>query len=210
MSGPGFQLQIVTVGDEPDAWAAAGFTVTDGVVWIGSTAIVCTGDGSQGIRHVTVDGLTDDVDGLPVAGVPVPDRSSVDAEHPNLVSGFDHLVAMSPAMERTSTALQAAGLEHRRTRTFEVGGEMRRQDFFWLGDVILELVGLDGVEGDGPATWWGLALECSDLDLAAERLGDALGRVKEAVQPGRRIATVRTRDLGVSVPIALMSPHPRG
>ena len=209
MSSPGFQLQIVTVGDAPAAWSAAGFTVTDGVAWIGSTAIVCTDDGSRGIRHVTIDGVAGDVDGLPVATVAVPARPVDLAEHPNVVSGFDHLVAMSPAMERTSAALQAAGLEHRRTRTFEVGGEMRRQDFFWLGDVILELVGLDGVEGDGPATWWGLALECADLDLAAERLGDALGRVKTAVQPGRRIATVRTKDLGISVPIALMSPHPR-
>lgn len=209
MSGPGFQLQIVTVGDHADAWAAAGFAVDGNVVWIGSTAIVCLGDDSPGIRHVTIDGVTDDVDGLPVAAAHVPDRPDGDAEHSNLVSGFDHLVAMSPSMERTSTALQAAGLEHRRTRTFEVGGEMRRQDFFWLGDVILELVGLDGIAGDGPATWWGLALECRDLDLAAERLGDALGRVKDAVQPGRRIATIRTRDLGVSVPIALMSPHPR-
>lgn len=209
MSGTGFQLQVATVGDEPDAWAAAGFAVADGVVWIGSTAIVCTGDGARGIRHVTIEGVDDDIDGLPITTVAVPARPADDAVHPNVVTGFDHLVAMSPAMERTSTALQAAGLEHRRTRTFEVGGEMRRQDFFWLGDVILELVALDGVDGDGPATWWGLALECADLDLAAERLGDALGRVKDAVQPGRRIATVRTRELGITVPIALMSPHPR-
>jgi len=52
-----------------------------------------------------------------------------------------------------------------------------------------------------------LALECDDLDLAAHRLGEALGTVKDAVQPGRRIATVRTKELGISVPIALMSPH---
>lgn len=209
MSRAGYQLHVVTVGDEPDAWAAAGFTVVDGAVWIGSTAVVCTGDGSRGIRHVTIDGVAADIDGLPITSAAVPDRAADAAEHTNLVSGFDHLVAMSPAMQRTSAALQTAGLEHRRTRTFEAGGDMRRQDFFWLGDVILELVGLDGVEGVGPATWWGLALECRDLDLAAERLGDALGRVKDAVQPGRRIATIRTSGLGVSVPIALMSPHPR-
>ncbi|MGB0501850.1 MAG: glyoxalase, partial [Acidimicrobiales bacterium] len=100
-----------------------------------------------------------------------------------------------------------AGLQRRRTRRFQVGVETRRQDFFWLGDVILELVGVDGAEGTGDATFWGLALECDDLDLAARRLGEALGTVKDAVQPGRRIATVRTKELGISVPIALMSPH---
>ena len=90
-----------------------------------------------------------------------------------------------------------------------MGGETRRQDFFWLGDVILELVGVEGVEGAGDAAFWGLALECDDLDLAARRLGEGLGTVEDAVQPGRRIATVRTRELGISVPIALMSPHHR-
>jgi hypothetical protein len=29
---------------------------------------------------------------------------------------------------------------------------------------------------------------------------------KDAVQPGRRIATLRTRELGLSVPIAFMTP----
>jgi hypothetical protein len=34
------------------------------------------------------------------------------------------------------------------------------------------------------------------------------GRVKDAVQPGRRITTLRTRDLGTSVRTVLMSPAP--
>jgi hypothetical protein len=31
--------------------------------------------------------------------------------------------------------------------------------------------------------------------------------VKDAVQPGRRITTLRTRELGMSVRTALISPH---
>ncbi|MEM8708660.1 MAG: glyoxalase [Actinomycetota bacterium] len=208
MSGDGFQLTSVTVGDDPSAWTAAGFEVHDGAVRIGSTAVICDPDARRGIAHVAVDGVAADIDGLPIRPTDTP--SLVEADHPNLVSGFDHLVAMSPAIDRTADALLQAGLDRRRTRRFDVGGETRRQDFFWLGDVILELVGVDGVDGEGPATFWGLALECADLDLAAARLGDALGTVKDAVQPGRRIATVRTRELGISVPIALMSPHERG
>ena len=199
------QLTTVVVGDEPGSWATAGFTVHDDRVRIGSTTIVCDPGVGHGIATVGIDGLTDTVDGLPIGLVEAPVTPA--AEHHNRVTGFDHLVAMSPSIDRTADALIHAGLQRRRTCRFEVGGETRRQDFFWLGDVILELVGVDGAEGAGNATFWGLALECDDLDLAARRLGEALGTVKDAVQPGRRIATVRTKELGISVPIALMSPH---
>ena len=166
---------------------------------------MCDPSVGQGIAAVGIDGLIDTVDGLPIGLVEAPVTPA--AEHHNRVTGFDHLVAMSPSIDRTADALIHAGLQRRRTRHFAVGGETRRQDFFWLGDVILELVGVDGAEGAGDATFWGFALECDDLDLAARRLGEALGTVKDAVQPGRRIATVRTKELGISVPIALMSPH---
>ncbi|MGZ0218146.1 MAG: hypothetical protein ACKVIY_03890 [Acidimicrobiales bacterium] len=60
----------------------------------------------------------------------------------------------------------------------------------------------------GEAALWGLALTCDDLDRAKDTLGDVLSDPKTAVQPGRRIATLRTRDLDISAPIALLSPHP--
>lgn len=203
-----FQLTAVMVADEPSAWAAAGFTMAGNATRVGNTTVVCDpGSGDGGITEVSIEGLDGAIDGLSVRQRALPPVDAAVSSHPNRVSGFDHLVVMSPAIERTSTALSTAGLSRRRTREFTVGDEVRRQDFFWLGDVILELVGLQGVAGDGPASFWGLALECGDLDAAAADLGDRLGRVKDAVQPGRRIATMRTRDLGISVPIALMSPH---
>ncbi|MDW3219387.1 MAG: hypothetical protein R8F63_12325 [Acidimicrobiales bacterium] len=204
------QLETVVVGDDPRAWADAGFTVTDGRTRIGGTTIVLAGAADERGILAADAGIAGPVDGMAFSTVP-PDRGMVTRaapDHPNRVVGFDHLVAMSPDMDRTTAALTDAGVEHRRTRTFEVGEAMRRQAFFWLGDVILELVGDDAAHGDGPATLWGLALTCDDLDASAEALGAALGRVKPAVQPGRHIATMRTRDLDISVPIALMSPHP--
>ncbi|HAB57889.1 MAG: glyoxalase [Acidimicrobiaceae bacterium] len=201
------QLTTVVVGDEPDGWATAGFTLHDDRVRISSTTIVCDPSVGQGIAVVGINSLTDTVDGLPIGLVDAPVTPAT--EHHNRVTGFDHLVAVSPSIDRTADALIDAGLQRRRTRRFEMGGETRRQDFFRLGDVILELVGIDGAKGAGDAAFWGLALECDDLDLAASRLGQALGTVKDAVQPGRRIATVRTKELGISVPIALMSPHHR-
>ena len=139
------QLTTVVVGDEPDGWATAGFTVHDDCIRIGSTTIVCDPSVGQGIAAVGIDGLIDTVDGLPIGLVDAPITPA--AEHHNRVTGFDHLVAMSPSIDRTADALIDAGLQRRRTRRFEMGGETRRQDFFWLGDVILELVGVEGVEG---------------------------------------------------------------
>ena len=210
MSSPdrSHQLRALVVGDGPSGWEAAGFHVTDGHVVIGSTTIILDPGAGSGITTAHLDGLTAPIDGLPIGVVPSP--ATRPRPHPNRVSGLDHLVAFSPAVQRTSDALDAAGLDLRRTRTFLVGDTTRRQDFFWMGDVILELVGVEGQAGPGPATFWGLALECDDLDAAAAHLGDSLGEVKDAVQEGRRIATVRTRDLGISTPIALLSPHEDG
>jgi hypothetical protein len=202
------QLLSIRVADDPDAWTEAGFTVTDGVTRIADTTVELTGAGDpSGFVDVAVDGIDMQIDGMPFSGTAPP--APAPPTHRNHVTGFDHLVAMSPDMDRTTAALEAAGLEHRRTRTFEMGGATRRQAFFWLGSVILELAGDDAAHGEGPAVIWGLALTCDDLDAAASALGDSLGTVKPAVQHGRRIATVRTRELGISVPIALMSPHPR-
>lgn len=195
------------VGDDPEAWARAGFTVVDDSVTIGLSTIRLAGaGGGRGIRSVTAHGIDVEIDGLPFTSGEAP-RPPGPTDHPNRVIGFDHLVAFSPDMDRTIAALDAAGLELRRTRTFGPDDDRRRQAFFWLGDVILELVGSDTTRDDGPATLWGVALTTDDLDAAADALGDHLGGAKDAVQPGRRIATVRTRELDISVPIALMSPH---
>ena len=58
---------------------------------------------------------------------------------------------------------------------------------------------------DGPASFWGLVVNVADIDAACERIGE--GRVsppKDAVQPGRRIATVRG-EVGLGLPVALMT-----
>jgi hypothetical protein len=46
-----------------------------------------------------------------------------------------------------------------------------------------------------------------DLDRAAGMLGDRLKEPKQAVQPGRRIATLRSREAGLTTPVALMTPR---
>ena len=51
------------------------------------------------------------------------------------------------------------------------------------------------------------AIVADDLDATAERLGELLGAPKDAVQTGRRIAGLRGAQVGITIPIAVMSPH---
>ncbi len=203
------QLLRLDIGDDPGAWTEAGFSVVDGETRVGSTTIRLDGtDRGRGILSVAIDGVTETIDGLTFSP-PIPRfNPRITPLHANLVAAIDHVVAMSPDMDRTVEALTAAGLGLRRTRLFEGGGATNRQAFFWFGDVILELAGADATHGPGPAQWWGLAFTCPDLDESHSSLCGLLDEPKDAVQPGRRIAGLHTHDVDISVPIVFMSPHP--
>jgi hypothetical protein len=123
--------------------------------------------------------------------------------HPNGAVQIDHIVVFTPDLERTTTALEAAGIERRRVREADVGGEPLRQGFFRLGEVILEVVEHAKVE-PGPARFWGLTFTVADIDACAELLGERLGTIRDAVQPGRRIATVRS-EAGLGLPVAMIT-----
>ena len=131
--------------------------------------------------------------------------------HPNGITGIDHVVVLTPDLDRTVGVLEAAGLALRRIRRTDSQGSPMRQAFFRVGSVILEVVGGETGSGlpaeEAPATWFGLAVTATDLDRLAPQMGDALGPIRAAVQPGRRIATVRGRELGVSVALAVMDDH---
>lgn len=126
------------------------------------------------------------------------------AAHDLGASGLDHVVVLTPDLQRTSEAIATAtGCELKRIR--EVG-EMR-QGFHRIGrgGLIVELVERPDVP-EGPATFWGLVLNVDDLDAACALLGpDRISSPKDAVQPGRRIATVRG-SVGLGLPVALMTP----
>ncbi len=72
------------------------------------------------------------------------------ATHPNGVTAIDHIVLLSPDLDRTVASLAAADLAPRREQDTELGGRPIRQVFFRLGEVILEVVGSPGSAGDGP------------------------------------------------------------
>lgn len=150
-----------------------------------------------------LDGLPTEASGAAVAQLPA-------MVHPNGTERLDHLVAFSPDLERTRHSLEAAGLDFRRLREGATPGGAQRQIFFRLGETILEVVEhppgtREAGDPEAPARFYGLAFLVADIDAAAAVRGDRLGRVRDAVQPGRRIATVR-REAGLGLPVAFMSP----
>jgi hypothetical protein len=197
-------LDRITIGADPVAWARAGFAVEGAASRTGTVDLrFADGEGILGWRLGPGDPV--EIDGLPIA--PTGERSASDAPHPNGVTHIDHLVVFTPDLERTTDALQAEGIERRRVREAEVDGAPLRQGFFRLGEVILEVVEHGNVE-PGPARFWGITFAVADLDACAELLGERLGSIRDAVQPGRRIATLR-READLGLPVALISAEPR-
>lgn len=202
------QLLTISLGDDPDAWAGAGFHVEDGALGLGATTLRLGGSGA-GFEGWALDGVDHPIDGLPSVD---PVRAASPTDHPNGITSIDHVVVRTGDCDRTIAAFTGAGFEVRGGRSTTSYGAPMRQTFFWAGDVILELVGPDAGEPttDEATSIFGLALVAVDLDATAAHLGPLLGTPKPAVQPGRRIAGLRHRDAGISLPIAVMSPHVRG
>jgi len=196
------------VADDPAVWSTLGFVLADGVARVGAVDVRPVGAAAgEGIVGWSLrDGTTVELDGLPTTLIDAPAGPLV--THPNGAVSVDHVVVATPDRERTSAVLDAAGLGLRRVRQHvappERGGRALEQGFHRAGEVIVEVVGTPDVHDDGPATFWGLVCVTQDLDATGAALGDLLGRPRDAVQAGRRIATVR-REAGSTVPLAFIS-----
>lgn len=197
-------LAELVVGDAPETWGALGFAVEADVCRIGSVDVRLAGpERGRGIVAWSLrDIASTEIDGLETAVSAAGAREPAPA-HPNGTVALDHVVVATPSLERTGAALERAGMPLRRIR--EAGTV--RQGFRRLGETILELVESAEPEPDAPARFWGLVFVATDLDRVAELLGDRLGEARDAVQPGRRIATVR-RSAGLGMPAAFMTPEP--
>jgi hypothetical protein len=194
------ELAELAVADPPEPWAALGFAVAGAHVDLGGIR-VRLGAAGEGIVSWGVRGVeAGDIDGLVTAAAEGREVSA-DPPHANGAVAIDHVVVLTPDFDRTAAALAGAGMELRRVR--DAGGS--RQGFRRLGPAILELVEEPGAP-QGPARFWGLVVVVADLEALAERLGDRLGSVRDAVQPGRRIATLRA-GAGLGAAVAFMDPE---
>lgn len=204
-------LTELTLAGEPDRWREAGFDIHSAELTVGAVRLRLAGGGAgRRIVRWALHGLgAQDLDGLPTGAASEPAPEPRAAPHPNGAARLDHVVAFSPDLDRTVAALESAGLDLRRIREGPTAAGARRQAFFRVGEPILEVIehppGTKAAEDlDAPARFWGLAFVTEDIDATAAALGPLLGEVSDAIQPGRRIGTIR-REAGLGLPVAFMS-----
>jgi hypothetical protein len=196
------------VADPADAWARAGFGIDDAVCRVGGVRIRLLGHGPEagtGIVGWSLRGLPSDGD---LDGVPTMRSDAVPARpatHANGVIAIDHVVLLSPDLARTVESFATIGLTPRRERDAELGGQPIRQIFFRLGELIVEVVGSPQTRNEGPSTLWGITYVVEDIDATSSFFGARTTPVKDAVQAGRRITTIRHQDFGMSVRTAMIS-----
>lgn len=204
-------LDELVIADEPERWSGLGFTVLERCCELGAVQLRLAGrEAGAGIVGWSLRGIrSTELDGLPTSSSTAPIRTSAPA-HANGALAIDHVVAVSADLDRTVRALQAAGLDLRRIREQPTPAGAPRQAFFRLGAEILEVIQeprdviSQSPGADRPARLWGLALVVEDLDASVAHMAPHVGTARPAVQPGRRIATVR-RSAGLALPLALMS-----
>jgi hypothetical protein len=152
------------------------------------------------------DATTNSVDGVATRVIaelePAPELT-----HELAVTAIDHIVITTGSLERTCGAItEQLCLPLKRIRD---AGHGVRQGFHRAGSLILEIVERPDLAPETPAEIWGLVFVVNDLETAVAWLGpDAVGATRDAVQNGRRIASIK-KEVGLGLPVALMSPHVR-
>lgn len=205
------------LGCPVEPWSRLGFAVresSDGpsvsVAGLGFRFVEdASGSVESAVTGWTLVGATsgpDDVDGIATRWIDEPTMSPV-PENRVHVSSIDHIVIMTGSLDRTSESIdRILGAPRKRVR--DAGGGVR-QGFHRAGDIILEVVERPDLDPNTVASLWGVVFVVDDLDATVGWLGpDAVSAPRDAVQPGRRIASIR-REVGLGLPVALMTPHVR-
>lgn len=191
------------IGGSPSPWGLAGLSPQGSPV--GSLASTANAtlvwpleELPSGALEIAFDGVQAgaDLDGIECAEfISTPDAlESSD-------SLIDHVVLMTNNLDRTCEAVtEVTGCPLKRVR--EVG-EIR-QGFHRVGEggVILEVVERADVSR---TSLWGLVIATPSFDDLVQAAGDLVSEPKDAVQPGRRISTVKAK-AGLGIPVALMTP----
>ena len=221
MSDGTARVEWLTIAGDLDAWRSLGLSATDdGLIPLFGTALrivspdaasamaggpgVSPEDVQAGIVGWALSGIdatTTSIAGL--ATTAVEQMAPIFAAHVLGARSIDHVVVMTGELEETTGAIAlATGCELKRIR--EVG--KIRQGFHRIGrgGLIVEVVQHED-DKRSVAEFWGLVIIVEDLDVACAQLGpDRVGEPKDAVQPGRRIATIRS-SVGLGTAVALMS-----
>lgn len=217
---PPFPVRLV-VADEPSAWQSAGFSVDgEGVCDFGEVSLQLVGraSGKKGLLSWALAGVpsgVNEVDGIPTTPVQdvaakaaVSSPVAAKAKHPNGVTGIEQVVLNSPDPGRTVAVLKGLGLEPQRQTDRVLKGFI--QTIYKPSETIIELLGpakpKPGTEKQ-PAGFFGITFVCEDLDATHRHLADTTKPPWKAVQPGRRLTTLKGETHGVSVAVAFISAY---
>ena len=215
------RVEWLTVAGELGTWRSLGLSATDdGLIPLFGTALRIVSpeaawDTSAG-TSVAPEGLQAGIVGWALSGIDaattsiagltttvVEQAAPIFATHSLGARSIDHVVVTTGELESTTGDIAlATGCELKRIR--EVG--KIRQGFHRIGrgGLIVEVVQHED-DNRSVAEFWGIVMTVDDLDAACAQLGpDRVGEPKDAVQPGRRIATIRS-SVGLGTAVALMS-----
>jgi hypothetical protein len=209
------RVAAITVGGRAAPWHDIG--IVSGL--LGDVTLKIDESLPAGLHHLDLIGCptrTSHIAGLPVVHVDdaqIVDTQLFDTAAPSNASpqfalhivGVDHVVVLADDVRATCSEIaEQSGAPLKRVKE----GDRGVQGFHRWGSVILEVVERRLVAPSDSATtasYWGLVVVVDQIDEVATHLGpDVIGAPKPAVQPGRRIATVRS-GAGLGVPLALMS-----
>lgn len=203
------RVAAITVGGSAAPWHDIG--IVAGL--LGDVRLIIDESLPVGLHHLGLVGCptrASHIAGLPVvhiddAPATTPSTPSAGTQFALRIVGVDHVVVLADDVRATCSEIaQQSGAPLKRVKE----GDRGVQGFHRWGSVILEVVERRLVAPSDTATtaaYWGLVVVVDQLDEAATHLGpDVIGAPKPAVQPGRRIATVRS-GAGLGVPLALMS-----
>lgn len=159
---------------------------------------------SHGGTGIVAWGVDHDVQPTADLGVRLVEAEHVAVNAGTRLLGVDHVVLMTASLEATCALVDTClGAPLKRVRD---AGNGVRQGFHRLGSVIVEVVETPQAS-PGPPQCWGLVFTVDDLDaLVSGWSDDVVSAPRPAVQPGRRIASLR-RGAGLATAVAFMTPH---
>lgn len=202
---PNTRVCAVAVPGAVQPWLDAGFDSGPSGFAAGEVSLIVGAAEAEGVRVIVSPPSA--LDGAGATELPQSPGAGGGSRHPNGVFGVDHVVVTTPSMARTRAAMLEAGLDLRLERQGTVGEREVEQAFFLAGPCVVELVG-SADEPDGPASVWGITFVTSTLDELPALEGSPVASIRDAVQPGRRIAVAR-RELGLPTRVAFMDPRTR-
>ena len=198
------------VADPADSWARAGFSVDTDAVCPGSAACASGWSAAEAAPASSDGRCVACRTARPVSSTASRPRGRTRApQHPPRTRTASPTSTTSCCSRRIwveqSKRSPRSASNPRRERETQLRGRPIRQIFFRFGQIIVEVVGSPDAASEGPSTLWGITYVVADIDATAAYFGDRTAPVKEAVQPGRRITTLRHDALGMSVRSAMIS-----